>query len=72
MNNNLRNIFNVEKYSSFSKLLRVTVYVLRLINNARKSTKKLIGEITVKEIIFTLGTIKMGYYVRDDKDGLLR
>ena len=46
-----RTVILVEKHSSFGKLLRVTVYVFRFINNARKSSRKLIGEITVKEII---------------------
>ena len=39
MHSNLRNIYNIEKYSYFGKLLKVNAYVLRFINNARKSTK---------------------------------
>lgn len=39
------------KYSSFNKLLRVTSYVLRFINNyQKKSTDKLIGLVTPKEL----------------------
>jgi hypothetical protein len=48
--NGSKNQFNlISKFSTFSKLVRVTAYILRFINNIRKSEQKLTGQLTVKE-----------------------
>ena len=48
--NNLHGIINVERFSSYLKLLRVTAFVLRFINNTKKGVQKMCGVITSKEI----------------------
>lgn len=43
-------LFDVNKYSSLEKILRVTSYILRFVNNARTKNKKLSGNLQVKEM----------------------
>ena len=40
----------IERYSSLTRLLRVTAYVLRFINNCRKHAEKKVGELEAEEI----------------------
>lgn len=39
VNTGISQVINIEKYSKYSKLLRVTAYVLRFIDNCRNKTK---------------------------------
>jgi len=45
-----RNVINIEKYSKYSTLLRVTAYVRRIISNCRQSSTKITGVLTSTEI----------------------
>ena len=46
---NISNIIPIEKFSSLQRLLVVTCYVNRFINNIQKSKKKLAGTISFEE-----------------------
>ena len=46
----IHKIIDLSKYSTLTKLLRVTSYVLRFINNLRDSTTKQTGPLSVKEL----------------------
>ncbi|XP_052256360.1 uncharacterized protein LOC127861714 [Dreissena polymorpha] len=46
----MEKVMNIEKYSKYSTLLRVTAYVRRIISNCRQSSTKITGELTSTEI----------------------
>ena len=45
----IHNVMHISNYSSLSRLLRVTVYLLRFINNVRKPTTRNVGALTTEE-----------------------
>ncbi|XP_053380934.1 uncharacterized protein LOC123562061 [Mercenaria mercenaria] len=49
-NEGIHQVINIEKYSKYFRLLRVTAYLLRFISNCRNTQTKLTDELTTAEI----------------------